>query len=383
MIRARTAQQLTALLDSAFPRHALVGFDGFVDTIVSPVRTRSGLGEEFAPMATMAELGERISLAAGKSTNVELYPRLEKLGGNGPILANALDRLGSAVTFVGAVGEGTGVHRVFESFAARATVVPLCEPARTTAIEFTDGKVMLGTMTTLDQVSFERICRVMGRAQFEEAVRASDLVALVNWTMIPRMSAIFAAIVDHVLPRLPARPERHFFFDLADPEKRSADDVRIALAQIARFSKYGRVTLGLNLKEAQQVAAMLHLAVAPSEWGLQALAAALRERLGIATVVVHPRDCAVCASADGTHCVRGPFVAAPLISTGAGDHFNAGFTTGQLLGLDPEGCLLLGVATSGFYVRTAKTPALSDVIAFLGQWQRGEVDPARQLDGAA
>jgi len=49
-------------------------------------------------------------------------------------------------------------------------------------------------------------------------------------------------------------------------------------------------------------------------------------------VVVHPRAYAVAASADGVVMVTGPFVGKPLISTGAGDHFNAGFCLGKLLG---------------------------------------------------
>jgi len=57
-----------------------------------------------------------------------------------------------------------------------------------------------------------------------------------------------------------------------------------------------------------------------------------------------------------------------MITTGAGDHFNAGFCLGKLLGLDSELSLLTGVATSGFYVRTAKSPAVSDLIRMLENW---------------
>jgi sugar/nucleoside kinase (ribokinase family) len=63
--------------------------------------------------------------------------------------------------------------------------------------------------------------------------------------------------------------------------------------------------------------------------------------------------------------VEGPFCAKPLISTGAGDHFNAGFCLGLLLGDDLEAALQIGVATSGFYVRTAKSPTVSDLRKFL------------------
>jgi fructose-1-phosphate kinase PfkB-like protein len=188
--------------------------------------------------------------------------------------------------------------------------------------------------------------------------------------MVPNMTAVYAALLERALPRLPAAPGRIFFFDLADPEKRSADDLRAALAAIARFEKFGRVTIGLNLKEAQQVAAALALpAQRADEAGLRATAAGIREKLSIATVVVHPRESAACATAAGTSWVPGPFTTQTKITTGAGDHFNAGFATGQLLGLAPESCLALGVSTSGHYVRTAASPTLADLETFLANWR--------------
>jgi sugar/nucleoside kinase (ribokinase family) len=66
--------------------------------------------------------------------------------------------------------------------------------------------------------------------------------------------------------------------------------------------------------------------------------------------------------------VPGPYAAKPLITTGAGDHFNAGFAAGQMMGLDPEASLLVGVSTSGHYVRTARSPSLSDLETFLANW---------------
>ena len=53
--------------------------------------------------------------------------------------------------------------------------------------------------------------------------------------------------------------------------------------------------------------------------------------------------------------MEGPFTPKPQITTGAGDHFNYGFCLGKLLGLPTEKCLLTGVATSGFYVRSAQS----------------------------
>ena len=63
--------------------------------------------------------------------------------------------------------------------------------------------------------------------------------------------------------------------------------------------------------------------------------------------------------------VEGPFIAKPLISTGAGDHFNAGFSFGRLIGGDLHQALQIGVATSGYYVRTAQSPNVDQLIGFL------------------
>lgn len=369
MFRQRSLQQLTVQRSEIGSRSALVGFDGFVDTIVTPVGLRRSAGEDFTPIATLAEFGQRIVAAAGKSTNIELFPRTDKLGGNGPIMANALLGAGARVTYIGALGLPS-VHPVFADMATRARTVSLCAPAQTTAVECNDGKLMLGQMRCLDEITYERINAVMGEAALHAEIAAASLVALVNWTMIPNMTAIFTALTEHVLPKLPPAPERIFFFDLADPEKRSAEDLRAALTAIAKFQSFGRVTLGLNLKEAQQVAAVLGCAtVDETESSLRAASAALRAKLGVHTVVIHPRESAACANVQGTWWVPGPYTSQPLITTGAGDHFNAGFSTGQLLGLDPEACLAVGVCTSGYYVRTGESPTLPAVETFLANWR--------------
>ena len=347
---------------------AVVGLDGFVDTIVQPVAVRTGPGDRFTPLETIAAFGARIQAAAGKSTNIELYPRLDKLGGNGPIMAHALLATGLRVRYIGALGDPSP-HAVFRDFARRTRAVSLCDAAHTIAAEFTDGKIMLGMMRSLDEITFERIVARMGAAALRSELAAADLVALVNWTMIPHMTAVLERLVADVYPKLPRRARR-FFFDLADPEKRSAADLGAVLRLLGRFEPFGRVTLGLNLKEAQQVFAVLRFKAVPeNERGLRTMAARIREKLGLAAVVIHPKESAACATADGTWWVPGPYASRPLITTGAGDHFNAGFATGQLLGLPPESCLCLGVCTSGHYVRTGRSPSLKDLAKFIADWR--------------
>jgi hypothetical protein len=367
--KTRTLQELRDRRGVLSSKQAVLGLDGFVDTIVTAVGLRAGQGENFTPISTITEFGQRILGAAGKSTNIEFYPRMDKLGGNGPIMANAVLAQGTQVTYIGALGSPV-VHPVFADLAKRARVISLCGAAATTAAEFSDGKVMLGMMKSLDEITAAKIDAVMGADAYRNAIAASDLVALVNWTMIPNMTAIFNDLVSRILPQIPAKPGRIFFFDLADPEKRSSADLVYALETIGKFEQFGRVTLGLNLKEAQQVYSALGFGVeSESEKGLRAMAETIRKHLDLTTVVVHPKESAACATREGTAWIPGPYVSKPLITTGAGDHFNAGFVSGQLMGMSTEACLGLGVSTSGHYVRTAVSPSLADLESFLANWK--------------
>jgi sugar/nucleoside kinase (ribokinase family) len=74
---------------------------------------------------------------------------------------------------------------------------------------------------------------------------------------------------------------------------------------------------------------------------------------------------AAAADSTGTAAVQGPFIEKPKITTGAGDHFNAGFCIARMLEAPLDVSLQIGVATSGFYVRTAKSPTVEDMVSFL------------------
>ena len=101
---------------------------------------------------------------------------------------------------------------------------------------------------------------------------------------------------------------------------------------------------------------------------LSALARELRGKLPVGTIVIHPVSYALAISADTVDVVKGPYISKPKITTGAGDHFNAGFCLGKLLGFDNAMSLLTGVATSGYYVRTATSPSIAQLAELLRKW---------------
>lgn len=367
--RNSVAGQLASAASRVPSLTAFVGLDGFVDEILHVVDKRYD-ANRYDRVPTIAAYAQRLAAAAGKSTNVELVNVMTKLGGNGPIMANALARFGIGVTYVGSLG-WPAMHPVFEPFAARADVTTICEPGLTDALEFEDGKLMVGKHYTLKQVSWENITARYGKEKFAGQFNTSSLVAFVNWTMLPYMSDIWASIQGELLPGVNGA-RRRMFFDLADPEKRTPADIARALDLIAKFQTKFDVILGLNEKEAYEIAKVLGLNPAAQEWeGLAALSVEIQKRVAVETLVVHPVAYALAVSAGKADVVIGPVCKKPKITTGAGDHFNSGFCLGKLLGLDNAASVLCGVSTSGHYVRTAESPTVSDLTALMTNWPQG------------
>jgi hypothetical protein len=358
-------------------RRALVGLDGFVDSIMEVVGTRRGVGD-FDRLATIPEFAQRIASAAGKSTNIELVVRRRQPGGNAPLMAGGLLALGVSTSFIGAVGDpnrpGTP-HPVHADWVERCDeVIVTGPPALTDAVEFDDGKVMLGQLTMFDVLTFDLLREQVGIDRLRELVGACDLLCLLNWTMLPGMTGIWRGMLDEVLPGLPdpGAGRRCVFVDLADPAKRPADDLREALSILTAIESHAAVTLGLNLAEAAQVARVCGVddsfaAGARAEGDrVQRAAAEVRSALGLHAVVIHPREGAAGASADGASAwIDGPFFERPRISTGGGDHFNAGVALAQLAGLGIEHMITAGTAAGGYYVSHAASPTFDQLVEYL------------------
>jgi sugar/nucleoside kinase (ribokinase family) len=364
---AKLSAITAANLKKAAPRlaalPAVVGLDGFVDTILHVVKQRES-ATKYTRLTEMRDFARAIEASAGLSGNFEMVTQMVKLGGNGPIMANALGRLGLDVTYIGNLG-APNLHPVFTEFAQQSRVISIAEPGYTDAIEFDDGKLMCGKHQSLRDVTWTNLLRHLPEPKLIKLLNGSRFVALVNWTMLTQMGGMLQKLLTRVAPKLTGA-RRWIFFDLADPAKRSREDLLGVLKLIAKFEKHFRVILGLNLSEARQVSEVLGLTPPDETYGTVTHSAdQIRDRLEVDTVVVHPTHFASASETGGSTHVVGPFTPRPKITTGAGDHFNAGFCLGRLAGLDLAGSLQCGVAASGYYVRNAKSPALADLTRFL------------------
>src|SRR5438046_296414 len=304
--RAAVARSAAVGLRRFAPRRlqfpVLIGLDGFVDSIIAVVDKRYD-AHRYDAVDTIARFGEKISAAAGQSSNYELVVKLDKLGGNGPIMANAMAAQGLPVTYVGCLGYPT-LHPVFNDLARRARCLSIANPGLTDALEFRDGKLMLGKHHTLRDVNWDRICQVIGAEPFTQIVGEARLVGIVNWTMLPHMETILQQLVERILPAAAAPGRRLLFLDLADPEKRTSEDLRGVLDLATTLQQHADVILGLNLKEATQVAGVLGVnPTARPEQAVEDMVRQIREKLRLYTVVIHPRfGAAACEDNRGNTC---------------------------------------------------------------------------------
>jgi len=364
---ASAARKLKPFNTSRFS--VLAGFDGFVDAITDVVDKRTD-DATYTRIGTIAAFAERIGRAAGLSSNIELVVRQMKLGGNGPIMANAMLQAGCPVIYIGCLGKDR-IHPVFADMAARCKACySLCDPGQTDALEFTDGKLMLTNNQTLKEVTYARMLEVVGLARLRAAWESAGLVTLANWTMLPFQTDIWKRLLQDMAGATPPAGAI-LFVDLADPEKRPARDLADALRLLKGFRPARRVVLGLNQKESIEVAEALGLRCKPEE--IEANAAALRRALDLDIVVIHPTKNAACATEQASATLDGPYCANPTLTTGAGDNLNAGFCVGLMAGLETRELLAAATAASGFYVRTGTSPSSSQLADFLAQWAAGGI----------
>lgn len=363
----QNAELIRSVADSLERKHSsipiIVGFDGFVDEIIHVVDERLST-EEYTRIPTIKAFSERVAALAGLSGNIELVTLRPKLGGNGPIMANALISLGNEVSYTGGIGEKE-IHFLFRDFASKCKkVISVCEPAHTDALEFNDGKLMLGKTTSMAKVTWDRILAVSSHEEFYDMIKNARLISFTNWTMLPGMNGIIRGITE-ILSSTGHKPT--VFFDLADPSKRTNQDILGLFDLIGLLTEHAQIIFGMNENESKIISRLCGV----DEEKLTARAGGIRSKLGVYIAVIHPTHGAAAADVNGNWWVDGPFTPKPKLTTGAGDNFNAGFCHGHLQGLSPHESLVSGVSTSGFYVRNARSPKHTELYTFMRSWADG------------
>ncbi len=376
---------------------ALVGFDGYVDKIQKVVRSKNGKASIY--FDTITQIADHVATLAGVSGQIEIRNLELKLGGNAPIMANALGALGIKNTCIGTMGY-PDLSNVFEEMNPNCDVVSIAEPAQTNALEFNDGKLIFSEVSTFEQLTWTYVAAIAGIDNLTKWIYESQLIAFVDWSNLNHCTDIWQGILEDIIINLNPSPSekehsiffrnhknipddegygmrhKNFFFDLCDLSKRSKEEILTALAVINRYKPYGKVTLALNENEARKIYIAMGGAALDGENAesadLQIVANYIFSNISVHQVLVHPTDCSIIRTKNGVFEVKGRLVPEPRILTGGGDNLNAGFCLGLLMDLPIQQTMLLGMATSGAYITNGTSPEIGDLIRYLEIWA-GEI----------
>jgi hypothetical protein len=340
---------------------AFLGFDACIDSIVRVVRDKDKDSEKIY-FSTSSQFGEFLISQKNKSCGVELDTKLSKIGGNMVITANALGNLGIGVECVGTFGY-PDILPVFRSMSANCTLHTIADTINATALEFNDSKVIVFDPGPYIKLSWEDIKSIIGFEKITEMLAGKNLVSFLNWSEIEKSSEIWKGFIDEVLPNLPL-PEkgRDFFTDLSDCSRKSKQEILSIPGLLKEFKNYFRVTLSLNQNEAELVAKAMGIDTDLTD---DEFIKRLYESFNADILVLHRIKDAIAFDGSKTENCDTFYCADPVILTGGGDNFNAGFCLGLINGMNVFECLVVANALAGAYVSSGLSPSLNNLTGFL------------------
>lgn len=335
------------------------GFDGVVDTVREIVDERHDM-EEFTPVSKLETISERLgaSIAVKSSATFEWTEEATRTGGHVCHLTRALGTLDYGPTMIGTFGDP--VEPVFRAEFEAYPTVSIGRPGQTDAVEFTDGKLMLtqpGDYRTLD---WETLCDRLELDALAEHLDGTQLLGLGYWSVIPSFPDILDGLREELWPRLSSPPD-HVLVDPGDLRHIPRTDLEEGADALAAFDDVVPTTVSANRSETTVISDLFDSSVEDLEQSVNVA----RDGLGVSRFVSHGVDRSATSTATETASVAVPRVDDPVLTTSAGDHFNAGLVVGLLTEVDEDGALVLGNSVAGWFVRNGNEPTRDQLRSFV------------------
>lgn len=324
-----------------------MGFDGFVDKILKPVRMKDRDNTDF--FQTIKEFADYLAAKEGKSCSVALEKVQEKIGGNMPIMANALGTLGCKPVCVGTMGFPE-VLPIFRQMSGNCSLISVGNPGYSDALEFISGKLMLGENGDIDALDYRRLISAVPEEELIRYLEECDGAAFLNWGELIGSNDIWENILTRILPKCEFKGRKKMLMDFSDFSKRQKEEVEKLTELIRGYAQYFDIAVSLNENELEQFSEKLGF----GEMSMEEKLLTLSKRFSCSEMVLHLLGASCYVKGDEILSIEKEIVKNPRTITGGGDNFNAGLLLGLLLEMDMEGAIRLGAGLSSLYVKCGR-----------------------------
>ena len=340
--------------------------DGFVDEVWQILEKRLDRST-FSLYTKVQDFAKAVYDSGSGGYSNEIIRKRRSYGGFTGNTGKAVGRLGGNPTIVGMFGKDV-IDPAFHGHQEVAKLITVANPAICQIFEFIDGKIMLPYVEETMDFNWDTLISAQPWETLNTAFVDCDIAAMGYWAYIPAFDEIVLNICESFL--IDGRCMR-LFFDFADIRKRDRQALDQTLELLARLNT--KIPMSLSLNEHEAVLLFSYMdrnfdwkSPEKSENDI----GYIRKKIGLDELIVHTPYFAVAATeTEGIATALQQYCENPIITAGAGDHFNGGYIAasarhGQLNLYDR---LMVGNATTSSYIRNGYSP---DITGLLGELER-------------
>lgn len=339
--------------------NVLMGFDGFVDKILKPIRTKTQ--ETAVVFKTTKEFTDYLAEKSGKSCSVDMEVIQEKIGGNMPIVANALGTLGCKTVCIGAMGTPE-ILPIFKDMSSNCSLISVSNPGYCSSLEFEDGKLMLATNTDIDKLDYETLIAHVSEKELIEYFNKCDAVTFLNWGELVCSNDIWEKILLNIIPACTFDKKKLMFVDFSDFSKKTTEEVIKMMEMLKAYEEHFDITVSLNENEMDLFLEKLEIGNEDASFKERILK--LSKEFPCKNFVVHLLGSSCYVKDNEVYTIEKDVIKEPQIITGGGDNFNAGLLFGLLLDFSIDKAIKVGSAVSCLYVERGRGVQFTELLGY-------------------
>ena len=348
----------------------LLGFDGYLDSLYSIVKSRSD-AINWDRMESMKEFGSLIVDIAGSSANIERVIKKRIFGGFAPNTSRALNALGVETILIAALGLPD-----FSKFYKPSSLVKsisIANPGETLGLEFDDGKIMITDFEPILNINRETLMKSVSKSKLIDYINKSNILGFGHWALIPNLNDIWDYFLNDLFPSVTDQKNKLFFVDIADITKRSKEDIIDMIAILQKVDQKIPVMLSMNDREAIRLSHILGNVkpITPKKDQHEDFAKGgrlINDEVNLSYFVIHSPHFATISTYSDHYWITEGYTSTPKFTVAAGDHFHSGVALSLATKMTPPESILIGNALTAIFVRTGFSPSINQLFQYIERY---------------